>query len=87
MYRPQSGDTTVEIDKMMFDRYRKMTSVEKTQLVTQMNRMCALLAKADIRRRHPNASEWEVQLRFASRYLDRETMIQVYGWDPEKEGY
>ena len=26
-------------------------------------------------------------LRLASLRLDRETMIEVYGWDPEEEGY
>jgi hypothetical protein len=31
--------------------------------------------------------EREKFLRLASLRLDRETMIEVYGWDPEEEGY
>ena len=39
-------------------------------------------AEAAIRRQHPGIHEREAFLRTAARHLDRETMIQVYGWDP-----
>jgi hypothetical protein len=32
---------------------------------------------------NPDAGDREVFLRVAARRLDRETMIQVYGWDPD----
>ncbi len=31
--------------------------------------------------------ERELRLRLASLWLDRETMIRVFHWDPEPEGY
>ena len=41
----------------------------------------------DIRRRHPDATSREQQLRLASRWLPAETMRRVFGWDPDREGY
>jgi hypothetical protein len=32
---------------------------------------------------YPRAGEREVFLRVAARRLDRETMLRVYGWDPD----
>jgi hypothetical protein len=46
-------------------------------------RMVFDTAQAEARRRHPGIGEREAFLRTAARHLDRETMIRVYGWDPE----
>lgn len=35
----------------------------------------------------PNLSEQELRLRLAALWLDRETMIAAFGWDPEVKGY
>lgn len=60
-----------------------MTASDKIQGILQLNRMAFETAKAEVRRQHPGIDEREVFLRTAARHLDRETMIRVYGWDPE----
>ena len=42
---------------------------------------------AGLRRRYPQAGEDELRRRFAALVLDRDTVMRVYGWDPEVEGY
>ena len=86
--RTQSPDTSPEIEEMVMERYRQMTPQEKIAIIQGLNRTAMLMALAGIRMRHgPDLSERELQLRLAALWLDRETMIKVYGWDPEVEGY
>jgi hypothetical protein len=40
------------------------------------------VARAGILERHPHATGREIEL-----HLDRDTMIRVFGWDPEKQGW
>ncbi len=40
---------------------------------------------AGLRRRYPEADGRELLRRYAALVLDRETVIRVYGWDPEGE--
>lgn len=70
------------------ERYRQMTPQEKIAIIQGLNRTAMLMALAGIRMRHgADLSERELQIRLAALWLDRETMIKVYGWDPEVEGY
>ena len=46
-----------------------------------------MLGMAGVRSRHPEASEEELRKRMAAIVFDRETVIEVYGWDPKVEGY
>ncbi len=86
--RTQSADTPPEIEEMVLERYRQMTPQEKIAIIQGLNRTAMLMALAGIRMRHgADLSERELQLRLAALWLDRETMIKVYGWDPEVEGY
>lgn len=86
--RLQSADTPPEIEEMVLERYRQMTPQEKIAIIQGLNRTAMLMALAGIRMRHgSDLSERELQLRLAALWLDRETMIKVYGWDPEVEGY
>jgi len=64
-----------------------LTYAQKLRQVSELTRMVQELALCDIRRRHPHADEREQQLRLASRWLDAETMRQVFGWDLDREGY
>jgi hypothetical protein len=83
-----SLDTPPEIEEIVLERYRQMTPQEKIAIVQGLNRTVMLMALAGIRMRHGTGlPEREVQLRLAALWLDRETMIKVYGWDPEVEGY
>jgi hypothetical protein len=45
------------------------------------------VALARIRKQRGSIPERELRLRLASLWLDRETMIRVFRWDPEREGY
>ena len=75
-----------ETEEIFLEHLRRMSPWEKLQIVMDLNRKLQLEATAEIRARYgPNVSEQELQLRLASSWLDRETMIKVYGWDPEAE--
>lgn len=85
MYKPQSLDTSEEIDRLQFARYREMSVDEKSQIVSELNEMVQRLAFAGMRERYPNATDDEIWLRLASLRLGRETVRKVYGWDPGDE--
>ena len=86
--RPQSSDTPLDIEEMLLERYRRMTPQEKLQQVVDLNRAAQQMAAARIRAQYgSDISEHELELRLAALWLDRETMVKVFGWDPEKEGY
>lgn len=80
-------DTPPEVRAMMIEGYRRMSPAEKLQRVVDLNRAVESLARARIRERYgPDLSAREEDLRLASLYRDRETMIRAFGWDPEAEG-
>ena len=85
--KPFSLDTSPEAERVLIEGYRKMPAWQKLQQVQELNQLAQQLALLDIRRQHPNASERELQLRLASRWLEPELMRQAFGWDPEVEGY
>lgn len=65
-----------------------MSPQEKIRTIQDLNHTVLLMALAGIRSRHgSDLSEREQQLRLAALWLDRETMIRLYGWDPKAEGY
>jgi len=86
--RTQSRDTPPEIEEMMLERYRQMEPMEKLWQVFDLNRRAQMMAAMRIQAQYgPDLPERELRLRLAALWLDRETMIEVYGWDPEVEGY
>jgi hypothetical protein len=62
-----------------------MTAQQKLQRVSELNDTVRELAMAGLRRRYPEADGRELLRRYAALVLDRETVIRVYGWDPEGE--
>ena len=64
-----------------------MTMQQKIQCVDELDKSVQQMALARIRKQYGDISEREQKLRLASLWLDRETMIKVFGWDPEVEGY
>ena len=52
-------------------------------MVFELSTMLMKLSEDSVRKMYPQASEREVFLRAAARRLGRETVIRVYGWDPE----
>lgn len=86
--RTQSPDTPLEIEEILLEGYRRMTPWEKLRQVFELNRMAQQMAAMRIQVQYgPNLSEQELRLRLAALWLDRETMIAAFGWDPEAKGY
>lgn len=86
---PSTGvdDTAPEVQAMQIEACRRMTPAEKLARVMDLNRAVESLALARIRKQYgPHLSEREERLRLASLYLSRETMIEVFGWDPDVHG-
>jgi len=77
------SDTDPRALEVFLECQRRMTASEKVNGMIDLTRMVFETAEAEIRRQHPGISEREVFLRAAARHLDRETMMRVYGWDPE----
>jgi hypothetical protein len=85
--KTQSLDTPPEIERILIEGYRRMTPAEKFRRIEDLNRTLEMLARAEVRRRHPEADEREIRLRVASRRIPAELMRKAFRWDPEKEGY
>ena len=87
MDRARDGsDTSPEIEQRMIERWRRATPDEKLDRMFGMGQLVNELARTEVRQRYPEASEREIELRLASRTLDRQTMIKVFGWDPLERG-
>ena len=80
-------DTDAAARHLLIELARRTPVWKKFAQVAATTETCRAFAKAGIRRRYPNATEDEIKRRLAAVVLDRETVIKVYGWDPEKEGY
>ena len=77
-----------EVEQILVAGYRRMPPAEKLQRVVNLNRALDQLAEARIRATYgADIPKREVNLRLAALRLDRQTMISVFGWDPEKKGY
>ncbi|MBX3157191.1 MAG: hypothetical protein KF773_14545 [Deltaproteobacteria bacterium] len=70
------------MERLLVAYWRTRSPAEKVARMTGMARTVNELARAEIRRRYPEASPREVDLRLRSRTLDRATMIAAFGWDP-----
>lgn len=83
-----SLDTAPEVEEILLDRYRRMAPQEKLRQVFELNRMAQQMAAMRIQAQYgPDLPERELRLRLAALWLDRGTMIEAFGWDPEIEGY
>ena len=87
MSRTRLSDTSPAMHKLIVEGYRRMPPHEKLMRVDEMTKAVQQLALARIRRQYKGISEREERLRLASLWLDRETMIRVFNWDPKREGY
>jgi hypothetical protein len=84
--KPLFPDMPPKSEEILLERYRRMSPQEKIQIIQDLNQTLLDKAIVEIQTRYdPNLSEREAQLRLASLWLDRETMIKAYGWHPEAE--
>ena len=81
------SDTDIESERLLIRLARETPVWKKFAQVAATTRTCRAFALAGIRARHPHASEDELRKRLAALILDPATMREVYGWDPEVEGY
>jgi len=86
-YRTQSADTSYEAEQYYFARIRALPIWERAARVVALQEAVEQLAEVGIRRRFPDAPPEEIRLRIGALRVDRETMIRLYGWDPEEKGY
>jgi len=87
MVKPQSPDTSLDLEARLFDRYRRMSPEEKLEYVGALGRLAEEVALAGLRAKYPDASEEDNRLRLVSRWIDRDTMIRLYDWDPLARGF
>jgi hypothetical protein len=83
----QVNDTSPRIQNILIAGYRRMSPQQKFKRVSELTKAVQQLALARIRKQYGMLSEREQHLRLASLWLDRDTMIRVFQWDPQEEGY
>jgi hypothetical protein len=86
--RTQSPDTPAEIEQRLVEEYRRMSPGQRLMMALEMNRAVQQMAAARIRAQYgPDLPERELRLRLAALWIDRDTMVRAFGWDPRAEGY
>ena len=78
-------DTDPAVMEVWLDLLRNKPLGEKLAMTLQLSGMAMEFARAGERMRRPEATEREVFLRAASRWLSRDLMIRAYGWDPQAD--
>jgi len=82
--KPQSRDTSPRTERYLIEQLRKMPAYIKARQSAELTRTCRELALSGIRRRYPDASDRECELRLAALWLDRDIMVKAFHWDPEE---
>ena len=82
-----SADTRPDVARLLLEGYRRMTPAEKLRRACDLSQATREMAASRIRRMYPGADDTQVRLRIAALTLGRETMVRVFGWDPDKEGW
>jgi hypothetical protein len=85
-YRTQASDVHPDVETIVIRGWRLMSPAQKVAQVRHLTRTARRFSLAGIRDRHPEASAEEIRLRLASFWLSRETMIRLFGWDPDVQG-
>ena len=80
-------DTPKSIQKILVEGYRNMPPWEKMRRISELNKAVQQLALSRIRLKYGDIPDHELKLRLASLWLDRDTMIRAFSWDPKKMGY
>jgi len=81
-----ASDTSPEADEVMFQLWRRATPSQKLRKIFGIGKMINDLVRGELRGRYPSATPREIELRLASRNLDRETMMRAFNWDPALHG-
>ncbi|MGE0431557.1 MAG: hypothetical protein AB7K09_08855 [Planctomycetota bacterium] len=81
--QPLFSDTPLHVEHILLDLYRRMTPAQRAAKMLAMCRAAGELAAAGVRRQYPDASEEELRLRTAARWLPADLMRKAYGFDPD----
>ncbi len=85
---PDLSDTPRQIEEMLLHLYGSMSPREKLHRVFDLNQAIEELVSARLRAQYGSCiSDRELRLRLAALSIDRATMVNAFGWDPETEGY
>jgi hypothetical protein len=79
-------DTDLQIERLQIERYRTMTASEKLARVIDLNRTAESMATLRLERQYGPLEPRELELRLAALRMDRQTMIEVFDWDPKERG-
>ena len=82
----RSADTTREAEAAQHALLRAMPPWRKLELWAELCASARALTEAGLRRRFPTADDREIRMRLFATWLDRDTMIRAYGWDPVEHG-
>ena len=80
-------DTDPETERRLIELTRSMPDWKKFRQIAALTEGCRRLAMVGLRERYPTAGEEELRKRFAALVLDRDTVVRMFAWDPEVEGY
>jgi hypothetical protein len=80
-------DTDPKVAQLPIAALRRLPPWRKLEQVVALTERTTVLALADIRRRHPHASDRELRLRLASRRMDPALLRAAFGWDVAVQGY
>ena len=83
----QPDETDPEAERALIELLRRTPTWKRAEQLAGLIHARNVLILADLRRRYPGADAEELRKRLAARLLPREYVIEVFGWDPEKEGY
>ncbi len=83
----QPDDTDPEAERALIEMLRRAPTWKRAEHLAGLIHARNVLILADLRRRYPGAGAEELRKRLAARLLPRETVLRLFGWDPEKEGY
>ena len=71
----------------LIEEARRMTPTQKLARVCELNRELEQRHRARILAQYGEMPEEEMRLRLGSLRLGRETMVKVFGWDPDEMGW
>ena len=77
--KTQSPDTSPEAEHLQIEIIRRTPLWRRLAQVVELNAACRRFALADVRRKHPHASEAELRRHIAVRLLPRDIVAEVYG--------
>jgi hypothetical protein len=80
-------DTAPDAERVLIELARATPVWRKFEQIAETTETCRAFAMSGLRKRYPDATEEELHRRLAALVLDRQTVIRIYGWDPQIEGY